>query len=98
MLLRLVSPLTRRWLFASPQALKSIYANNLSKWNGWEKFKAITAPTLVIRGYRDIVFERPLFAKVIESIVGAEEADIGVSGHIVILERREADKSSEFIV
>ena len=47
-------------------------------------------PTLVIRGHRDIVFERPLFEKVTESIPGAEEADIGVSGHMVMLERREA--------
>ncbi len=50
----------------------------------------LETPTLVIRGHRDIVFERPAFAKVTESIVGAEEADIGVSGHMVMLERREA--------
>ena len=89
-LLSLVGPLTRKWLFASPQALKSLYAINLSKWNGWEKFKSIVVPTLVIRGHRDLVFESRLFAKVTESIPGAEEADIGVSGHMVMLERREA--------
>ncbi len=37
-----------------------------------------------------IVFERARFEKVTESIPGAEEADIGVSGHLVMLERREA--------
>ena len=89
-LLRAMSPFTRKWLFAPPQALKSFYTNNLSKWNGWEKFKSIEVPTLVIRGNRDIVFERPLFAQVAGSIVGAEEADIGASGHMVMLERREA--------
>jgi len=89
-LLRLVGPFTRTWLFAPPHTLQALYANNLSKWNGWEKFRTISVPTLVIRGHRDIVFERPLFAKVTETIPGAEEADIGVSGHMVMLERREA--------
>ena len=89
-LLRLVGPFTRTWLFAPPHVLKSIYANNLSKWNGWEKFESIGVPTLVIRGHRDIVFERPLFEKVTGSIPGAQEADIAASGHMVMLERREA--------
>lgn len=88
--LRAVSPFTRGWLFAPPHALKPFYARNLSKWKGWDKFRELTAPTLVIRGHRDRVFERPLFEKVTESIPGAEEADIGVSGHMVMLERREA--------
>src|SRR5258706_2253111 len=89
-MLRLAGPFTRKWLFAPPHTLKSLYADNLSKWNGWEKFKSIAVPTLVIRGHRDIVFERPLFEKVTGSIPGAEEADIGVSGHLVMLELREA--------
>jgi long-chain acyl-CoA synthetase len=89
-MLRLAAPFTRNWLFAPPHALKAFYSSNLSKWNGWDKFKSIVVPTLVIRGHRDIVFERPLFEKVTESIPGAEEADIGVSGHMVMLERREA--------
>jgi long-chain acyl-CoA synthetase len=89
-MLRLVGPFTRKWLFAPPHVLKSLYVGNLSKWNGWEKFKSIAVPTLVIRGHRDLVFERPLFEKVTGSIPGAEEADIGVSGHLVMLERREA--------
>jgi len=89
-LLRIVEPFTRSWLFAPPHALQSFYASNMSKWNGWESFKSITVPTLVVRGHRDLVFERPLFEKVAGSIAGAEEADIGVSGHMVMLERREA--------
>ena len=89
-LLRLAEPFTRAWLFAPPYALKSFYANNMSKWNGWEKFKSLDVPTLVIRGNRDLVFERPLFEKVTESIPGAEEADVQASGHMVMLERREA--------
>ncbi len=98
-LLKIVEPVTRKWLFAPPQALKAYYAKNMAIWNGWEKFKALTVPTLVIRGHRDIVFERPLFEKVAGSIVGAEEADIGVSGHMVMLERREAvDRALERFV
>ncbi len=45
---------------------------------------------MVIRGDRDRVFQQPLFAKVTESIPGAQDADIGVSGHMVMLERRDA--------
>lgn len=88
--LRAVSPFTRSWLFSPPHALKQFYSHNLSKWKGWDKFASLTVPTLVIRGHRDRVFERPLFEKVTGSIPGAEEADIGVSGHMVMLERREA--------
>ncbi len=89
-LLRIVGPFTRSWLHAPPHVLKQFYRDNLSQWKGWDKFAALKVPTLVIRGHRDIVFERPLFEKVTESIPGAEEADIGVSGHMVMLERREA--------
>ena len=95
-LLRLIGPLTRSWLFAPPHVLKEFYSKNLSPWVGWDRFASLTAPTLVIRGHRDLVFERPLFEKVTGSIPGAEEADIGVSGHMVMLERRGAvDRSIE---
>lgn len=87
---RLVAPFTRKWLFASGHALKQIYSRSLSKWTGWDKFRSIAVPTLVIRGNRDRVFEGSLFSKVTDSIPGAEEADIGASGHMVMLERREA--------
>ncbi len=89
-LLRLMRPFTRAWLFASGPVLKQIYFRNMAKWNGWEKFKSLQVPTLVIRGHRDLVFEKPLFERVTGSIPEAEEADIGVSGHLVMLERREA--------
>lgn len=88
--LRLLDPFTRQWLSAPPHTLKPLYLNNLSKWNGWDKFAALQVRTLVVRGHRDLVFERPLFEQVAQSIPGAEEADIGVSGHMVMLERREA--------
>ncbi len=89
-LLRLIGPFTRSWLSAPPHALKPFYHTNLSKWTGWDKFANLQVPTLVLRGHRDLVFERPLFEKVARSIPGAEDVDIRVSGHMVMLERREA--------
>jgi long-chain acyl-CoA synthetase len=89
-LLRTIEPFTRKWLFASPHTLKQLYFQNMSRWNGWERLRELNAPTLVIRGNRDRVFEQARFEKVTASIPGAEEADIGVSGHLVMLERREA--------
>ena len=95
-LLRLIGPFTRSWLHAPPHALKKFYNDNMSRWRGWDKFAGLIVPTLVIRGNRDLVFEKPAFEKVTVSIPGAEEADIGVSGHMVMLERREAvDRSIE---
>ena len=89
-ILRLIDPFTRTWLAAPPRALKPLYHENLSKWVGWKKFSKLQVPTLIVRGHRDLVFERPMFEKVTESIPGAEEADIRTSGHLVMLERREA--------
>ena len=89
-LLRMIEPFTRKWLFAPPSVLKQFYFQNMAEWNGWEKFSELQVPTLVIRGNRDLVFERSRFEKVTASIPGAEEADIGASGHLVMLERREA--------
>jgi long-chain acyl-CoA synthetase len=89
-LLRLVAPFYNKQLSAPPHALKPFYLNNLLTWTGWEKFKALTVPTLVIRGDRDQVFERAFFAEVARAIPDAQEADIGASGHMVMLERREA--------
>jgi pimeloyl-ACP methyl ester carboxylesterase len=36
----------------------------------------LQVPTMVMRGHRDIVFDRPLFEKVAGSIPGAEDIDI----------------------
>lgn len=88
--LRWIGPFTRSWLSGAPYALKKLYADNMSQWKGWDRFAALDVPTLVIRGHRDRVFERPFFERVPQSIPGAEDADIGVSGHMVMLERREA--------
>ena len=89
-LLRLVGLFTRRWLSAPPHSLKPFYKSNLSKWVGWDKFSALKMPTLVIRGDRDQVFQRAFFEDVARRIPNSQEADIGASGHMVMLERREA--------
>lgn len=89
-LLRMLAPLTRSWLSAPPHALKRIYRETMAKWKGWEKFSRLAVPTLVIRGHRDLVFAQPLFEKVAATIPRAEELDIGASGHMVMLERRQA--------
>jgi long-chain acyl-CoA synthetase len=88
--LRLIEPLTRKWLHAPLHALRQFYLRNLSRWVGWDKFANLQVPVMVIRGHRDIVFDRPLFEKVSQSIAGAEDVDIGSSGHMVMLERRDA--------
>jgi len=88
--LRLIGPFTRKWLHAPPHALKEYYRDNMSQWVGWGKFEKLEVPTMVIRGHRDFVFDRPLFEKVAKSIPGAEDVDVRTSGHMVMLERRAA--------
>lgn len=89
-ILRIVGLFTRKWLHAPPHALREFYLRNLSIWRGWDNFSKLKMPTMVIRGHRDLVFDRPLFEKVAGSIPDGEDVDIGVSGHMVMLERREA--------
>ncbi|NJN80144.1 MAG: alpha/beta fold hydrolase [Anaerolineales bacterium] len=89
-ILRAMQPFTRKWLHAPPHALKEYYRHNMSKWVGWSRFEKLVMPTMAIRGHRDFVFDRPLFEKVAKTIPGAEDVDVRTSGHMVMLERREA--------
>lgn len=89
-LLNFFAPFTRRWLAAPPHALKEIYTHSLAGWRGWSLFRRLQTPTLVIRGHLDVVFEKPMFEEVTRAIPGAEEVDVGASGHMVMLERRAA--------
>jgi len=88
--LNLARPFVRRSLSAPPRVLKRMYREAILPWKGWDKFPAVRAPSLVIRGHRDRVFSRQLFERVAESIPDAEEVNVGASGHLVMLERREA--------
>jgi long-chain acyl-CoA synthetase len=87
---RLIEPLTAHWLSASPVTLKPWYHNVLSNWSGWSIFRGLPMPTLVLRGHRDYVFERPLYEEVARAIPDCEDVDVGASGHMVMLERRDA--------
>jgi len=85
-----VGPFTQKWLSAPPHVMHSWYHNNLSNWNGWSLFRSIDVPTMIIHGHQDRVFEKPLFEEVTRVIPKAEEINVGASGHLVMLERREA--------
>ena len=89
-LLRILGIFMRRWLQAPPAVLKQLHNQTLAHWVGWDKFRALRVRTLVVRGHRDQVFDRAYFEDVTRSIPSAEEADIGGSGHLVMLERRDA--------
>lgn len=80
----------RSWLHAPLRVLKPWHQNTLQHWQGWERFRQLTVPTLVIRGHLDFLFARPMFAEVPKVIAGAEDVDVGASGHLVQLERRAA--------
>lgn len=88
--LQMLAPLTRGWLGAPPQVLKAWYFHNLRDWKGWDTFHKLETPTLVILGHMDRVFKRRYFEGVAQAIPHAEEIDVGASGHMVMLERREA--------
>ncbi len=89
-ILNLVRPFVRRSLSAPPRVLKRLYRDAIAPWKGWDKFPSVRAPTLVIRGHRDRVFSRQLMERVAEAMPDAEEVNVGASGHLVMLERRQA--------
>jgi 3-oxoadipate enol-lactonase len=39
----------RQMLASAPAVLKTMFANNLSRWNGWAMFRDLRVPTLVIQ-------------------------------------------------
>jgi long-chain acyl-CoA synthetase len=84
------APLVRNWLSAPPFVMKSWYEDSLARWDGSSLYPRLVMPTMVIRGHLDSVFEKPAYEEVPRSIPGVEEVDVGASGHMVMLERREA--------
>jgi len=89
-ILNLVYRVLSRRIGAPPAVLKNMYRQTVAPWSGWEKFARIDCPTMTIRGHRDSVFEHQYFERVAESIPDAEDVNVGASGHMVMLERREA--------
>ncbi len=88
--LQFLTPFTRHWLKAHPTVLKAWYDSTVAQWDGRVLFPRLNFPTLVIRGHLDVVLAKPLFDEVARLIPNAEEVDVGASGHLVMLERREA--------
>jgi len=77
-------------LAAPAFVLKAMYHHALTKWNGNAVLPRVNVPTLVIIGYRDIVFKPSAYDAVPDRIPGAQIAKIPVSAHLVQLERPEA--------
>jgi long-chain acyl-CoA synthetase len=88
--LRPIRTMVRKQLAAEAHVLKNVYFNNMSKWNGWSMFRDLRMPVLVIRGERDQVYPTAVFEEVARTIPDAEDVNIGVSRHLVPLERAEA--------
>ncbi len=82
--------LVRKQLAAEAHVLRDVYFNNMSKWNGWSMFRDLRMPVMVIRGERDQVYPTAVFEEVARTIPNAEDVNIGVSRHLVPLERAEA--------
>ncbi|MDP5007489.1 MAG: alpha/beta fold hydrolase, partial [Glaciimonas sp.] len=64
--------------------------NALRPWDGTQYLRAIHAPTLVILGQRDILFNQSAYKEVARLIPNAEEIVIPVSAHQVMVERPDA--------
>ncbi|MCP5094917.1 MAG: alpha/beta fold hydrolase [Chloroflexi bacterium] len=90
-LLRFVQPIANRVADASVLSLKQIYLHNLKSWRGWDKFPQFKAPALVILGNKDRVLPQEAFERVGELVpADSEVINVGVSAHMVMLERRDA--------
>ncbi len=89
-ILRSLNPIVRGWLSAPPLVMHAWYHQNIVRWNGWSLFRSLQVPTIVIRGHHDRVFSKTMFEEVARAIPNADEIDVGASGHLVMLERREA--------
>ncbi|HLC35183.1 MAG TPA: alpha/beta fold hydrolase [Anaerolineales bacterium] len=88
--LDLVYPLFRKTLHAPPSVLKMMHEKSVARWNGWSLFRSLRVPTLVVRGHGDRVFRRDSLEGVARAIPGAQDVDVGASGHMVMIERSEA--------
>ncbi len=88
--LRPIRRILRRQLRAPAHVLKFTYFNAMSLWNGWSMFKDLRMPVLVIRGDRDQVYPSAVFEQVARNIPDSEDVNVGVSSHLVMLERADA--------
>lgn len=89
-ILNAARPFVRKQISAPPAVLKRFSRNALARWNGRGMMRALEMPVLVIQGDRDSVFPQANYEEVARLIPLAEEVKLGVSKHMVILERRDA--------
>ena len=91
LLLRLLQPIANRVMDASLYALQEMYLNNMRRWRGWDKFPELKPATMVILGNKDRVLPQEAFERVAELVPpDSEVIQVGVSAHMVMLERRDA--------
>lgn len=88
--LNAIRPFVRSQISAPPAVLKRFFRNGMARWQGSEMMRALQMPVLVIRGDRDLVFPEAVYEEVARIIPHAEDANVGVSKHMVILERHDA--------
>lgn len=88
--LRPLQRLIGKQFHAKAHVLKHMYQHAMRHWNGWSMFRNLRMPVLVIRGDRDQVYPTAEFEQVAKSIPHAEDVNVGVSSHMVMLERAEA--------
>ncbi len=88
--MRPIQRFARRSLAAPAHVLKHTYQNAMGPWNGWSMFKDLRMPVLVIRGHRDQVYPTAVFEQVAKNIPDVEDVNVGVSSHLVMLERADA--------
>jgi long-chain acyl-CoA synthetase len=88
--LRPIRRLFGKQFHAKAHVLKFMYQHTMRHWNGWSMFRDLRMPVLVIRGDRDQVYPTAVFEQVAKSIPNAEDVNVGVSSHMVMLERADA--------
>lgn len=81
-------PLAR--LYPPAHVVSAQSRNALSKWDGTDVLMRIAAPTLVILGQRDFLFDEASQRGLAQLIPGAEEVVVPVSAHQVMVERPDA--------
>ena len=89
-ILNALRPFFRASISSTPAVIKRYYNNSMKKWVGWDKMRELKMPTLILRGARDFLFPQADFDRVAQVIPNAEEVNLGVSAHMVILERHDA--------
>jgi pimeloyl-ACP methyl ester carboxylesterase len=72
---------------AQVHTMKRMANNNLRIWQGWDKLKSITTPTLTINGGNDTYFPPQLFEQAAAAIPNAERINVPGARHKLQLER-----------